>query len=557
MLHISQVSFFTLIIQLIKYKVQAFEQLSHSYREGFSLSPTFLKDILPLDPFHRLLPFHLYSTHSPSCVTLLSPLSFSHFIESLDEAIEIFFRHFPFPYQASLGDPDIFPPLPFPSLPLLEYQTTLSRYLTHKKCVKKLVRGEPLQAASMDEYKAWKAVKKHLQTAMELQDQTGKPACIPAPHLVSVIVLLTIRHARINTNKFAEDNQPFMRLFGHYHMSQWLPIAIKFYEQMHNEPFILEINQNANEPVLDKKTQDGNEVWVVYASSPSPFGPHALPAQIMEQIKGLETHADPDFMMGGHYDVCSGVSNDPSEGESIFVTATTTRAEALKSGAEVLGKLDQPDVDQASLKLGMDMWLSEPHIRVMTEDMKHELFFWCEDYSPSWCELIKSCVDDELEAWSFETEVHADSKLNIPKGGGSNFLRLYGQLANKAFLLKSSNPSEARRLMDRVSNGINLFAAKSHEKEVSITKAGDIKSRLVEVGKGFEGIADAIEQMDVERRANKADIAELWSMLVQQTGNVPDCLRRIALANCTPKDVQKLEATIESDSEDSSCCDLD
>lgn len=34
MLNISQMNLFTLIIQLIKYKVQAFEQLSHSYREG-------------------------------------------------------------------------------------------------------------------------------------------------------------------------------------------------------------------------------------------------------------------------------------------------------------------------------------------------------------------------------------------------------------------------------------------------------------------------------------------------------------------------------------------
>ncbi|KAG9504937.1 hypothetical protein J7337_004918 [Fusarium musae] len=72
-----------------------------------------------------------------------------------------------------------------------------------RKCVKELARGVPLQATSLGEYKRWKKVKKHLDVAMELQSQTGHPACIPAPHLVSVIALLTIRRVRMNTEGFA------------------------------------------------------------------------------------------------------------------------------------------------------------------------------------------------------------------------------------------------------------------------------------------------------------------------------------------------------------------
>ncbi|KAF4501118.1 hypothetical protein FAGAP_2703 [Fusarium agapanthi] len=134
------------------------------------------------------------------------------------------------------------------------------------KSVKYLVRGDPLQATSLCEYKAWgKKAKKHLQTALELQSQAGQSACIPAPHLVSVIVQLTIRRVRINTNSFAEDNQPFTRVFGHCHMSQWLPIAIKVYEQIHNEP------------LLTKKTYDGNEVWIVYNRGLFHSRPRAMP----------------------------------------------------------------------------------------------------------------------------------------------------------------------------------------------------------------------------------------------------------------------------------------
>ncbi|KAF5966473.1 hypothetical protein FBULB1_11636 [Fusarium bulbicola] len=39
-------------------------------------------------------------------------------------------------------------------------------------------------------------------------------------------------------------------------------------------------------------------------------------------------------------------------------------------------------------------------------------------------------------------------------------------LANKASLLTSSNPAKARRLRDRVDNGIRLFAAKAYMKDL-------------------------------------------------------------------------------------------
>ncbi|KAF5546790.1 hypothetical protein FMEXI_5481 [Fusarium mexicanum] len=308
-------------------------------------------------------------------------------------------------------------------------------------------------------------VKKHLKTALELQSQTGYPSCIPAPHLVSVIVLLTIRRVRINTDRFAEDSQPFARLFGHCRMSQWLPIAIKFYEQIHNGPFILKTVKGITEPMLTQLFQDDKMVSIIYTSGPSLPRLRALPALIVERIKGLSTPTDLDVMMGGNDDASIN-ANSPGEDEPISVILTTTRVEALQSGAEVLGKLGLPGVDQASLRLGLDMWLSEPHIRVMPRHVKNDLFYWCSDYLPHWIDMIRSCLDEDRETWVIETEVPANPNLNIPEGGGSDFLRLYGQLANKASLLTSSNPVEARRLMGRVENGIRLFAAKAYMRDL-------------------------------------------------------------------------------------------
>ncbi|KAF5625074.1 hypothetical protein F52700_9449 [Fusarium sp. NRRL 52700] len=193
--------------------------------------------------------------------------------------------------------------------------------------------------------------------------------------------------------------------------------------------------------------------------------------------------------MGGHYDVAPINSKNPGNDEPINVMLATIRAEALQAGAEVLNKLAQIGVDQASLKLGLDMWLSEPYIRVMPRIMKIELFSWCDDHSPSWCELISSCMDDDREFWVQETEVPADSNLTISQGGGSDFLRLYGQLANQAFNLNSSNPEEARRLMDRVCNGIKLFAAKDQEKEARHEEA---RRNLVQMGTVLGGLTENV-----------------------------------------------------------------
>jgi hypothetical protein len=268
-----------------------------------------------------------------------------------------------------------------------------------RKCVKKLARGKPLKATSLDEYDGWNNVKKHLKTAMELQSQTQHPTCIPAPHLVTIIALLTIRRVRINTNSFAEDNQPFASLFGHCRMSQWLPIAIKFYEQMHDKPFILRTSRRTIEPILAKKICNGNEFWVVSTNSPSPSGPRALPAQMVEQIKGLATNG----MMSGT-DVAPVDSKGAGEDEPIFLIFTTTRAEARQSGADVLDKLEQPGINQASLKRGLDMWLSESYIRVMPHEAKNQLLFWCSHHSSSWCELIRSCLNEDRETWHREVQ---------------------------------------------------------------------------------------------------------------------------------------------------------
>ncbi|KAF5565627.1 hypothetical protein FNAPI_1555 [Fusarium napiforme] len=404
-----------------------------------------------------------------------------------------------------------------------------------RKCVKTLVRGEPLQATSLSEYKGWKKVKKHLQTAIELQSQFGHHPCIPAPHLVSVIVVLTIRRLRINTDRFAEDNQTFARLFGHCRMSQWLPIAIKFNEQMCNEPFLLRTVQGVSEPELISQSQGDNDAWVVLISGPSPSGPRALPAQIVERIKELATPMDPYITIGRNEIAATDSSNSGGD-ESINVIMATTRAEALQSAAEVLGKLGQPGVPQEDLKLKLDIWLSQSNIRVMPRHIKNALSEWCKDYSPRWCELIRSCLDDDRETWILEREVPTASNLSIGKGGGSDFLRRYSRLAKEAFELKSSNPAEARRLMDRVYNNIRLFAA--NENQVRVRESAE---NCLQTEEDMARIATAVEQITTPLHNSKTDVTWVWSLCFQQ------------LSNVTVEELQELETRHITEKEDQMC----
>ncbi|KAF5528731.1 hypothetical protein FPHYL_14371 [Fusarium phyllophilum] len=101
--------------------------------------------------------------------------------------------------------------------------------------------------------------------------------------------------------------------------------------------------------------------------------------------------------MSGLNDLSINESSDSDSSELFTSTVTTTRAEATQKAGDLLRKLYQPDVDQASLKPQLDGWLSEPHIRVMPREVKNELYFWFEEHSPTWCGFTRSWLDDERE----------------------------------------------------------------------------------------------------------------------------------------------------------------
>ncbi|CCT63599.1 uncharacterized protein FFUJ_05254 [Fusarium fujikuroi IMI 58289] len=402
------------------------------------------------------------------------------------------------------------------------------------KCVERLARGKPFSASTIGDYKGWKAVRKYVDLAVKLHRETLEAVCIPAPQLISMIVLLNIRQVRIGTDRFLSQNPLFFRLFGRYNISQWLPLAIKFYRRLRNDIFIIENDGSLGEPQIRKKTISKNEVWIVSANL-SVDNPRILPTPLVDRITLLEPMINEDVAMSGLNDSSMSESGDSDSSELVTLALTTTRAEAIQKAGDLLQKLDQTGIDQASLKPQLDGWLSEPHIRVMPEEVKNELYFWCAIHSPSWCALIHSCLHDDRETWDYETSVPVGCELHTPAAGGSSFLRNLGRLAKKALRLSGSNPGEARQIMSRHRDGLKLFSL-HYESDVRTDK------RLKKIEDDVARIATAVEQITTSRHNSKADITEVWSLCLQHQGNIPECVRRLAASNLTAEEMQELEA---------------
>ncbi|KAG5789484.1 hypothetical protein H9Q69_011448 [Fusarium xylarioides] len=403
-----------------------------------------------------------------------------------------------------------------------------------QKCVTRLIHGKPFSASTVGDFKGRKSARRYVEAAAKLHADTSESVCIPAPQLVSMIVLLTIRKVRIGIDRFLSQNPVFFQLFGRFNMSQWLSLAIKFYCRLQNDIFVIRNDESLGQPQLHKKTLMNKEVWVVSINM-SVDMPCILPQHLVDHIKTLERPVNQDVTMSGLNDSHIAESSDSDSSDMVTLTVTTTLGEALQKAGDLLQKLWAPDVNQASLKPQLEGWLSELHIRVMPRAIKSDLIQWCDMYSKNWCGFIQSCANDERETWEFETLVPVDSELHTPATGGLNFLRNIARLGKKAMRLSGSNPGEAQRLMGRYRDGLKLFSL-HYENDVQT------ENRLKRIEGEVARIATAVEQITASRHNSKADIEEVWSLCFQQLGNVPDCVRRLAGANLTPEEMQELEA---------------
>ena len=72
----------------------------------------------------------------------------------------------------------------------------------------------------------------------------------------------------------------------------------------------------------------------------------------------------------------------------IEATYIMSRDQAMEEAGDIVSRLGHRDHDQSTLVPEMAEWLSEPVIKVLSEEWKNKVFWWCAQYDPEWLETI-------------------------------------------------------------------------------------------------------------------------------------------------------------------------
>ncbi|KAM0234649.1 hypothetical protein ACHAP5_010000 [Fusarium lateritium] len=134
--------------------------------------------------------------------------------------------------------------------------------------VNRVMNGGFLKATKLVNYGGWKSLRTYFEDTLALQAKTHHIACVPAPLLASAIAVVAFRKLRPHSGSEAQKN--FTRMFGDMNVMQWLPIAILVWERTEGCPFVIELDQELNEPAVRQETWDGQKVWIVRARKPDP-----------------------------------------------------------------------------------------------------------------------------------------------------------------------------------------------------------------------------------------------------------------------------------------------
>ncbi|KAG5819094.1 hypothetical protein H9Q74_001209 [Fusarium xylarioides] len=107
-------------------------------------------------------------------------------------------------------------------------------------------------------------------------------------------------------------------------MSQWLPLAIKFYLRLRADVFVIQHDGGLSSPQLEKKTFMNKKDWFVRINM------SVDKPRLVDRIKSLEPPMNGNVAMSGLNDFSGSELGDSDSSELVTLTVTTTRAEATQ-----------------------------------------------------------------------------------------------------------------------------------------------------------------------------------------------------------------------------------
>ncbi|KAM0342609.1 hypothetical protein ACHAPU_009336 [Fusarium lateritium] len=117
--------------------------------------------------------------------------------------------------------------------------------------------------------KAYRSLRPQMKTSLALKGITDSPVSLPAPQLAIVIAAVALRKPR-PFDYVTPTERNFVRLFVDMNVMHWLPIAIKVFERTKRCPFVIELDQEVEEPIVRRELWHGDWVWIVRTKRPDP-----------------------------------------------------------------------------------------------------------------------------------------------------------------------------------------------------------------------------------------------------------------------------------------------
>ncbi|KAF4999586.1 hypothetical protein FGRMN_2334 [Fusarium graminum] len=150
--------------------------------------------------------------------------------------------------------------------------------------------------------RAYRSLRSSMKRALSLQETTDRPVSLPAPNLAVGIAVFYCRKP-MPFEYVSPPQRNFVRVFEEMKVMQWLPVAIKVFEKTKFYPFIIELDQQVEEPIIRQEDWHGDRVWVVRTKRPesniyeamirNAIGITATGSEGMSMVKEPHAHDQP------------------------------------------------------------------------------------------------------------------------------------------------------------------------------------------------------------------------------------------------------------------------
>ncbi|KAF5611421.1 uncharacterized protein FSUBG_2254 [Fusarium subglutinans] len=141
-----------------------------------------------------------------------------------------------------------------------------------EKCFKaireRISSNQPLRHSTLDQFEGMGFLRQHSSKILRIHAGTKKIVCPPAHVMGCVIAAVAYRKLQPAHEGFFQENKDVVKVFGELNGIQWLSVAIQVWDKVRSCAFVIELDENNENPVAEIRTVNGASRWVVTTRMP-------------------------------------------------------------------------------------------------------------------------------------------------------------------------------------------------------------------------------------------------------------------------------------------------